>query len=98
MFANYVAEETEARSGQRGIWQGKFVPPWEYRSKRWEVARQTAPDGCVIKGNINRKGVRIYHAPWSKSYDRTQINTSKGERWFCSEREAIDAGWRAPYN
>jgi len=24
------------------------------------------------------------------------IRTRKGERWFCSAREALDAGWRAP--
>lgn len=27
----------------------------------------------------------------------TRIDTSKSERWFCSEAEAIAAGWRAPY-
>ncbi len=31
--------------------------------------------------------------PW---YSRTKVSVEKGERWFCSEREALDAGWRAP--
>ena len=52
-------------------------------------------DGCLIKGNINNKGERIYHLPGGKWYDRTKISTEKGERWFCSEAEAADAGWRA---
>ena len=52
---------------------------------------------CLIKGNISDNG-RIYHVPGSTWYDRTQINTAKGERWFCTEKEALDAGWRAPRN
>jgi hypothetical protein len=51
--------------------------------------------GCVIKGNISlRRGERIYHAPGQRYYDQTKINGLFGERWFCTEREAIAAGWR----
>ncbi len=52
--------------------------------------------GCLIKGNINSKGVKIYHTQESKWYKRTIIDTTKGKRWFCSEKEALEAGWRAP--
>jgi endonuclease YncB( thermonuclease family) len=55
----------------------------------------TPPGGCRIKGNISQNG-RIYHVPGSPSYDQTKIDTSKGERWFCSEAEARAAGWRPP--
>ena len=50
---------------------------------------------CRIKGNISSSG-KIYHVPGSTNYDRTRIDESKGERWFCSEEEAKAAGWRAP--
>ena len=50
--------------------------------------------GCDIKGNIGRGGERIYHVPGGQYYSRTIINTSRGERWFCSETEARAAGWR----
>ena len=53
-------------------------------------------DACIIKGNINSKGERIYHVPGTSKYDATVIDESKGERWFRSEEEAIAAGWRAP--
>jgi|APTNR8051073442_1049403.scaffolds.fasta_scaffold11754_1 endonuclease YncB( thermonuclease family) len=93
----YSAQEAAARSEGRGLWQTSLQPPWEYRAARWNVAEGDAPDGCPIKGNINRKGERIYHTPWgSRDYGRTKVDTSKGDRWFCSEREAVDAGWRAP--
>lgn len=55
---------------------------------------QSVDGGCVIKGNISAEGARIYHVPGQKYYDRTKINRSAGERWFCSEAEARGAGWR----
>lgn len=92
----YVAPEAEARAAQRGIWDGDNSPAWDYRSAVWAASAQTAPEGCPIKGNISKNG-RIYHAPWSRHYARTRIDTSKGERWFCDEAQAIAAGWRAPF-
>lgn len=49
---------------------------------------------CVIKGNVNTQGERIYHVPGQRYYDETVISHSHGERWFCSEAEARAAGWR----
>ena len=53
-------------------------------------------DGCLIKGNINREGEKIYHVPGSRSYDETRIDVDRGERWFCTEADALNEGWRAP--
>ena len=50
---------------------------------------------CKIKGNINSKGEKIYHCPGWRDYSKTNIDTWKGERWFCSATEAEAAGWRA---
>lgn len=47
-----------------------------------------------IKGNINSKGERIYHTPGQRDYDKTIIDESDGERWFATEQEALEAGWR----
>lgn len=91
----YIDVEKEAIFAQRGIWSVPSQKAWDYREERWTEAAQAAPDGCPIKGNISDNG-RIYHAPWSPWYNRTRINTAKGERWFCSEAEALAAGWRAP--
>ncbi len=49
---------------------------------------------CLIKGNINSKKEKIYHMPDQRDYEKTIIDTSKGERWFCTEEEALEAGWR----
>ena len=95
---DYVTEELTAMEAKVGIWAGTFEAPWDFRAERWANASPDAPSsGCPIKGNINSKGERIYHTPWSKSYKRTKINEAKFERWFCTEAEALAAGWRAPY-
>jgi endonuclease YncB( thermonuclease family) len=49
---------------------------------------------CLIKGNINNKGELIYHVPGQRFYEQTIIDPAKGERMFCTENEAIAAGWR----
>ena len=93
---DYDALEDRVRATKLGVWQAPTQTPWDYRAERWVVEQQTAPDGCPIKGNINSKGERIYHAPWSPWYSRTKVSPEKGEQWFCTEGEALKAGWRAP--
>jgi len=75
--------------------------PADYRrSKRAQAAQQaqvTTPpvsSGCRIKGNISRKGKRIYHVPGQQDYQRTSIDLSRGERMFCTPEEAARAGWQ----
>jgi endonuclease YncB( thermonuclease family) len=99
---DYESIEREAKEKSAGIWAGQFVEPWEWRKGtrlEAETVRTPAPAparDCKIKGNISSKGKRIYHVPGSRWYNRTKIDESKGERWFCSEEEAQAAGWRAP--
>lgn len=51
-------------------------------------------DDPVIKGNVSTNGAMIYHLPGDPSYNRTIIDSSAGERMFCTEDEARAAGWR----
>lgn len=53
--------------------------------------------GCDIKGNITFNGEKIYHVLGDEFYDATSINPEYGEKWFCSESEAIANGWRRSY-
>jgi endonuclease YncB( thermonuclease family) len=89
----YVREEAEARGARRGIWQGEATPAWEHRAQRWVGVEQQAPEGCAIKGNVTAHG-KIYHMPWSPWYGRIKMDPDKGKRWFCTEAEAVAAGWR----
>jgi endonuclease YncB( thermonuclease family) len=96
---DYVSQEEAAKAAGKGLWAGTFVLPWEWRDgKRLPVENLTlAPAGCAIKGDIGKKGERIYHMPGGAQYGAVVIDTKRGERWFCSEAEAKKAGWkRAP--
>lgn len=103
LFARYVSHEEEARSEKIGIWRGKPERPTEYRARMaeeraraWESAKRRAPGGCPIKGRIY-KGRKYYVLPGTSEYGRIRIQSRRGERWFCSEEEAVAAGWvRSP--
>jgi hypothetical protein len=59
------------------------------------VSAAGAPDpGCVMKGNVNRKAERIYHLPGQLNYSKTSMKKGLAERWFCTEAEAEETGWR----
>lgn len=92
---DYVEQQQVARSRAVGVWSGEFDMPWDWRNSETTVATRTgAPGACRIKGNIGSGGERIYHVPGQPFYDRTRIDPSRGERWFCTEEEARAAGWR----
>lgn len=75
---NYVQEDGFiAEDGNSAKEQEQDIPP--------------ANKDCVIKGNINSKGEKIYHTPDSPSYKQT-----KPEMLFCTKAEAEAAGFRAP--
>jgi hypothetical protein len=110
----YTADEASARNAQRGMWEGAFIAPWDWRHRDKQTvilgalsvpvtaqAQLLAPASsigapspeCTIKGNVNRRGERIYHMPGQSHY--AQVNMADpAKRWFCSEVEAEAAGWR----
>jgi hypothetical protein len=66
------------------------------RTMVWQT-RVTTADGKLI-AIVTRRSLfsgttdtliglpaRIYHVPGQRYYDKTLINLSKGERWFCTE-------------
>ena len=78
-------------SGGQPLSTGQVIVAATRRAQQIEVPSQS----CDIKGNINDKGERVYHLPGTGGYKQTKINTTTGERWFCSEQVAVEAGWRA---
>lgn len=106
----YVKQEEQARSAKLGMWAGTFEMPDAYRLRLRNPATPQAPmplvnrdqsicpppsdsPECTIKGNIGKNG-RIYHMPGSPSYQKTVISSGKGERYFCSEQDAVACGWK----
>lgn len=93
--AEYAELETTAKVSGLNVWQAKTQTPWDYRDDKWNRAVEARPDGCPIKGNIGAGKAKIYHTPWSPNYGTTKIDETKGELWFCTEAEALAAGWAA---
>lgn len=110
---DYVALEDAAHAANKGVWQGEFQIPsdWRKANKRSETGpvqgsvafKPTAeapvvpkcPNGAgAIKGNINSSGEKIYHVPGGRYYESVRIDLPDGEKFFCSEAEAVAAGWR----
>jgi hypothetical protein len=94
---DYVRFEDEAKAAGAGIWSSQFVMPWDWRRGQRIVQDETVSsqhEGYDIKGSINSRGEKIYHMPRAPSYERPRIDKSRGQRWFCSEDEACEAGWR----
>jgi len=54
----------------------------------------SAKPKCDVKGNT-RNG-NIYYRPDCGVYPNVAVQLYLGDRWFCSEKEAIKAGFRKP--
>ena len=89
----YVDVETFARDAGVGIWRGEFVAPWEWRRGKRLSGNTEAPN-CLIKGNVNSKGQRIYHVSDGQFYGQVKINPLQGDKCFQTEEEAKSAGFR----
>lgn len=91
-------KESETRAQEKNLWL------WDEKveEKNEEIKSNFMEDvqawECNIKWNINSKGDRIYHYPGCPSYNRTKISPSKWEKYFCSQEEARNAGWRVAWN
>ena len=91
----YVKEESFAKLNSAGIWEGNFIEPWKWRNgDRYDVEKETPENKCLIKGNISSDGEKIYHTPDAQHYSKTRITLGKGDRWFCTEADALQKGWR----
>ena len=91
---------TEGRAGGPALASRAQIRTWiQVKTAQAQLlaprsARGAPSFSCTIKGNVNRKGQRIYHLPGTTAYAHTRMNKGLGERWFCSEDEARAAGWR----
>jgi endonuclease YncB( thermonuclease family) len=94
LLPRYASEEREARVAKAGLWSGDAERPADWRAKVWEDAKGRSPEGCPIKGQVTGSA-RLYVLPWSPEYERARVQKTRGERWFCSEQEAVAAGFKA---
>jgi len=73
-----IKAEQEAKKIKKGIWSSLC----------------SGQKDCIIKGNVRKdKKTKIYHLPDCYNYKKIVIDESQGDKWFCSEKEAIKAGF-----
>lgn len=90
--------EAGARSAGRGLWGPVCLAtsaPTPAGSPAEGACQYSGTSEAVIKGNIStNSGEKIYHLPGGAFYEQTVIDEAAGERWFCTESEAVAGGWR----
>ena len=80
--------EEYARENKKGFWKDFYV-----NDPNLYIKYTDSKGRGMIKGNINNKGLKIYHMPNQKSYKDVKINFKKGEKYFVTEKEAQDEGF-----
>ena len=80
--------EQYARKNKKGFWKDFYV-----NDPNLYIKYTDSKGRGMIKGNINNKGLKIYHMPNQKSYKDVKINFKKGEKYFVTEKEAQDEGF-----
>lgn len=93
--SKYKSTQNFARENGIGLWAEGVCGDFGNATSEILPVNQSVPaNGCTIKGNISAGGEKIYHVEGQQYYHKTIISESKGERWFCTEGEAGEAGWR----
>lgn len=100
--AEFKVAQTSAQTNKLGFWATNTCDGNTTKATTVTVPETASATGatgsCTIKGNISSTKEKIYHMLGCGSYTKTVIDESIGEKWFCSEQEAISAGWRKALN
>jgi Micrococcal nuclease (thermonuclease) homologs len=98
--SEFKAAQKQAMEKKAGLWGDicQSATAVETPNTSLAPAQSDGSGNCLIKGNISSKGEKIYHVIGCQSYNQTVIDESKGEKWFCTEQEALAAGWRKALN
>jgi len=92
-----ISAQEEALRENRGLWQACDYED-ELSDRREKDDQPPGPD-YIIKGNISTRGFgKTYLLPGCDNYKTVKIDFSKGERYFLTEADAVEAGFRKATN
>jgi len=101
----FYSAQKEARQNGLGLWtacSSTIAEEAELKEENESRLQENTPppnEECVIKGNISEKGYgKIYFIPGCNSYTNVNIDPARGEQYFCTEEEAVEAGFRKADN
>lgn len=89
----YSAQEQAIRENL-GLWKHCEEYGQEISTRRQKDYEPIDSD-CLIKGNISEDSYgKTYFIPGCDNYNQVKIDFRKGEQYFCTEKQAQDAGFR----
>lgn len=90
--------EEQAKRNKLGLWLECDFPENNDSAAR-EIDSGPTDAQCIIKGNISEKGFgKTYLMPGCDNYLNVKVDIRKGEQYFCTEEEALEAGFRKATN
>ncbi|MFC1622751.1 thermonuclease family protein [Patescibacteria group bacterium] len=91
------SSQSIAVENKLGIWQECHYFPVENDR---ELDMLPTNEKCIIKGNVSESNYgKIYFLPeCGANYERVKIDPRLGDKYFCTEQEAVDAGFKKAYN
>ncbi|MCR4334519.1 MAG: thermonuclease family protein [Patescibacteria group bacterium] len=91
LFYGILLEKHEqAQKSNKGLWGACDYEPSEHSQK--DIAPLNK--NCTIKGNISTGSFgKTYFVESCNNYAQVKVDPTRGEQYFCSEKEAITAGF-----
>lgn len=90
-FGLLLEEKEQAVRAKVGMWNACEYDPGEHTQT--DVPAPNAM--CTIKGNISEDGFgKTYFINGCNNYNQVKIDPDRGEEYFCTEAEAVEAGFR----
>jgi len=96
----FIEAQRVATEQEKGLWGSCPTTPTEPTPTPASspIPLPSQSTSCTIKGNISDTNEKIYHVEGCSSYNKTKIDEARGEKWFCTEADAVAAGWRKALN
>jgi endonuclease YncB( thermonuclease family) len=86
-------QSSQADALQQASYQAREAKLGIFSPLCWQKENPDNPD-CNIKGNIDKSTkVKKYYYPGCAQYQFTVVEKDTGEAWFCTEKEAKEAGF-----
>ncbi|MBU4369841.1 thermonuclease family protein [Patescibacteria group bacterium] len=90
-----TSSRNEALTERKGMW-GACENREEKAESFYPLEANDQPTDpkCLIKGNISGHGLgKTYFPLGCSNYEKVKVSFDKGEQFFCTEEEAIEAGF-----
>jgi endonuclease YncB( thermonuclease family) len=90
------------RDGERlqneNRFKGSFHPtknyPWKVLEEIFLNKPKTGPVSCMVRGKVFEGSDKFYFGPLDTEFESLKMMPEQGDRYFCGDEEARQAGWR----